>query len=165
MYSVAAGEKATDDSACAEGGPLVIQHGYFQCPEGDKTVAELPQVCLTDSDCIGTSGVSTKCVSGLDTAGKAYCELHAADPAMLSLKLAERDHNYEAETYWRFYTGNYPYLQGDIAACTVSAWDDLTASRAVDLTENSSEFLIAVCVVGGLLCQFLTAIFLGWLLG
>jgi hypothetical protein len=147
MYSVAAGEKATDDSACAEGGPLVIQDGYFECPEGDKTVAALPQVCLDDSECIGTSGESTKCVCGLDTTGKAYCELHAADPAMLSLKLAQRDHDYTAEIYWKFYTVNYPYLQGDIAACTVSAWKDFTAYQAVDLTTSSAELLTAVCLI------------------
>lgn len=138
MYSVMPGERATDDSACTEGGPLVVLDGYFECPEGDKTTADLPQKCTSDSDCLGTSDETTKCVCGLDTSGSGYCTLHNADLPMQNLWVAQRDYDYEAEIYWKFYTVNYPYLQGDIPTCMSITWRDMTAYLETDLTTSAA---------------------------
>lgn len=124
-YSIPAGIEATDSLACEGGGPLVISNDVFVCRQGPQTLGGIPKACSTDNDCISDTGSeTTQCVCGLNTDGQGYCSLHFSDSPMVSWREAERDGDYKLEIYWKFTSVNYPYLQGNVAACLGDVWRD-----------------------------------------
>ena len=100
MYSVAAGQPATNSLACAGGGPLVAENNNFVCRQGPKTLGGIPKLCKTDNDCISDTGnEKTSCVCGLNTDGNAYCKLHYSDDPMVNWRTNKRDGNYNQQIY------------------------------------------------------------------
>ncbi|CAG9323822.1 unnamed protein product [Blepharisma stoltei] len=124
-YSVKAGQNATDERACATGGPLVINGEYFTCKSAVVTAGTLPKSCSTNNDCISADGTDySTCLCGMNTDGQAYCKLHYSDEPMINWREAARDGDWPRQIYWEFMSVNYPYLQGNIPSCLSTTWRD-----------------------------------------
>lgn len=150
MYSVKAGDEATNSLACEGGGPLVILEDKFICRQGPKTLGGIPKPCSNNNDCISDTGSeTTECVCGLNTDGQGYCKLHFSDSPMVNWRNSARDQNYKLEIYWKFMSVNYPYLQGNLGDCLGTVWKDFYEYKLgepkTDL--NFSTFIMSIKVL------------------
>ena len=146
-YSVKPGERATDETACEGGGPLVKQKDYFTCRTPPVSAGSLPKECQTDQDCLSSDGSEyTPCKCGLTTEAKSFCELHFGDEPMVNWREAETNGDYEATMYWKFVSVNWVYLQGSTPECLGAVWKDYSefAKGVPSTTFSNSEPLVSL---------------------
>ena len=122
MYSVPAGETATDERACVGGGPLIDSYFSTTCRSPSETMGGFPRACTHDRDCLGTDNTYSHCICGLNDEGQAFCDLHFNDDPMVQYRNAFSNYVYKDSVYWFFIMHNYPFIQGTVPNCLRNVW-------------------------------------------
>ena len=96
-FSIDDGMSAETNLACKS---AIVFNGT--CQPAQKTNGALPKVCLSDSDCLASDGVTIgTCSCVFDELGQSYCKLHRSDPDMLNLLMYSHEGK---NNLTRFYT-------------------------------------------------------------